>query len=74
MDDVLDVQAYQEDLLIPRPMTGGAHAEPSKALPNDVIRDKAEGVERNSGLYVPKRFSGQAPKIGRWVPGRFKNA
>lgn len=71
MDDILDVQAYQEELLIPRPMKSELPAEMAKALPNDVIQDKAP--ERRAGVYVPKGFSGQKARNGRWVPGRFKN-
>jgi hypothetical protein len=75
MDDILDAQAYQEDLLIPRPMhTGPTVDMGKKALPNDVIRDTPEGEPQKKGLYVPKHFAGRTGHMGRWVPGRFKNA
>jgi hypothetical protein len=75
-DDLLDAQAYQEDLLIPRPMSGDTVVEARKsAPPNDVQVEKPEGAATNTGLYVPPKFKGHAGigHAGRWVPGRFRN-
>lgn len=71
-DDLLDAQAYAEDLLLPLNMPGGIRGGQTPLKANDVVDAPIER-KTNAGLYVPAKFHGARPRVGRWVPGKFTN-
>jgi hypothetical protein len=71
-DDLLDAQAYQEDLLLPINMPGRVFSEKQVAKANDVVDVPKPQATR--GMYVPESFVAQKGRVGRWVPQRFNNA
>jgi len=71
-DDLLDAQAYQEDLLLPINMPGRAFEAKQAPKANDIV-DVPQPQHSSNGRYVPESFAGQKGRQGRWVPQRFTN-
>ena len=73
-DDLLDAQAYQEDLLIAKPITTKDKEPIQKARANDVLEPKepTKELQGRSGKYTP-RMRNTSRSNGRWTPTRFRN-